>query len=803
MNPLYDPADDIDNIKKTVSELNEIPIPTHQQLAETHNIRNIINNAVRTNKYHVGGDASSMTGPKKPLWSWLNFLKSGINLSSSNSEEDDVVGAEAINQEDADNNKTDTPHLSNNVVSDINANSIDSAVVSRLEQKPFSVPQKKVQREQLELISIEEDVTFPHGHNIRAWITIHAKAGDKNGLVGISNSSLVLIVEKNDVYEFVEELDLKTPIRCFTNYKHWNHTSKSVHGIVILEIENQLIFISTRDDLSGLEIIWQWTIHSSLHYLVYFTNEGADMTLMINENGLSADIYSFDLHLRHTWLIQKIPLSNPCKSVAVINTYKELVLCFAQNNTVELYKKDQHATSQIFKFFSTIETINVQTVSAFQMGGHSYLAITGLEPKIFRYYRGNFIAQTILSRSWGLVEIIFPIPARTYRDDLILLVQHRIMMGTHTVSVVEALIWDGEAFDVSLSVPCRIGENIMDFGMSCMLDYERDAGIDGLSIIQKGNKISLIVPRVDAPSSMFRLMFELKSYDNPDVAEQKDFKKMSKDIKAMTNFQNDILAKGNDALARGLRSNGNRNEIAGLWNLSTVTSDNLIISDGAVWKIDEIYFGSERISENDLNVNVANLMKILEVLKSNVEQLEKEATGNNFVELGPESQVPNIPAPVNGKFDINDIRILQGERRKKRSGESERQMKVNSMNVKHINVGYINDIPIQDLVFIKDGVLSSVNSLVVENNLKVVNDVKLTSQHNETVGDGIEDKHLTEKLFGANNIHVNGDVSVDSINGVLWDDFVQQIVMRNLPNLLHELTVKGVCMPVFKLKLTN
>ncbi|KAJ6633090.1 hypothetical protein Bhyg_15644, partial [Pseudolycoriella hygida] len=65
----------------------------------------------------------------------------------------------------------------------------------------------------------------------------------------------------------------------------------------------------------------------------------------------------------------------------------------------------------------------------------------------------------------------------------------------------------------------------------------------------------------------------------------------------------------------------------------------------------------------------------------------------------------------------------------------------------------------------------------------------------ETVGDSINVQNLFEKLQPADNIHITGDLHIDSINGVLWKDFVQQIVLRNLPNLIHDLRVNGDIIP--------
>lgn len=736
-----------------------------------------------------------MIAPKPFNW-FANLLaaKSGKKVGSSNINDSDETKSETPTNGMDVQVGTAVEASSKESSGDIRSNVIDSAIMSRLQSKPFVVSEKNVQREQLELISIEEDLNFVYGHNIRSWMTIEGRAHNVNGLIGISNRSLVLIAAQKGTYQFVEELDLKSGIRCFTKYEQWNQTSKSVHSIVIVEIENQLLFVSTRNDLSGWIVAWQWTIHSQLDSLVYFKHASSDMLLMVNSpygqnSAVSADVYKFDLQSRHTWLVQKLPLNHPCKSVAIINTYRELILGFAQSNTVELFRSDQHADSQSFEYSSSIEANSVQQIAGFQMGGFSYLAISGLEPKIFRYHRGSFIAQTILSRTWGLVEILFPIPARTYRDDLILLVQHRIVMETHTVAVVEALIWNGESFDVSLSVPCRIGNQIMDFGMTCLLDYDRDSGIDGLSVIQEGNRISLIVPRLEAPSSMFRLTFQLKSFDSPSSAITKDFEVISQSIETLTRYQNEIMSTGADALIRGL--NEDRNDVSAMWNLSTVTTDSLLVNDGAAWKIENFFYGTEKWNDENSNVNIADLSTIIRGLQSEVDRLQNEL---NSAKHTNDSPVHVVRVAPNGKFDIDTARVIKGERRTKRTeGGNYGHVHLDECNVKHIQVDYVNDIPIDDVIFIHDGILNSVNSLVVEDSLNVLQEVKIAPPPGiDMVGDSLNDGRTLEKLIPADNVQVTGDLIIDSINGVVWQDFVQQIIIRNLPNFIPQLIVNGV-----------
>ncbi|KAJ6633091.1 hypothetical protein Bhyg_15645, partial [Pseudolycoriella hygida] len=90
VNPLYDPKDDVDDKKK--SDPNEILPPTHQQLSETFNLRNIINNAVRMNTYVVRGAEATIEQPKKPILPWLSFLLSAKNSVGSSNGADEMLG---------------------------------------------------------------------------------------------------------------------------------------------------------------------------------------------------------------------------------------------------------------------------------------------------------------------------------------------------------------------------------------------------------------------------------------------------------------------------------------------------------------------------------------------------------------------------------------------------------------------------------------------------------------------------------------------------------------------------------------
>ena len=287
-------------------------------------------------------------------------------------------------------------------------------------------------------------------------------------------------------------------LECF---KIWDDANENHQDLVIVATEHYLLWYQLKNEV--LELIWEITLHSHVLSTMQFIINDRNVLLLTTIDG-QARFYQFEIPSKQFWMIQMIQLEVPSSSISLIENKREDMVAFVQNSTVAIYKyKDSH-----FSLYRTIGAGNVTTISAFRIGGHSYLAVGGDEPKILRLLNGEFIPQTILSQTFGFVEAYLPILARTYRDDLILLVQHRLHSSTHSFPVLEALIWNGLAFDTASTVTCHVGDVLEPLdGLICVLDYEREEGLSGATFIKNGKNISLIVPRHEAESGLFKVIF--------------------------------------------------------------------------------------------------------------------------------------------------------------------------------------------------------------------------------------------------------------------------------------------------------
>lgn len=679
----------------------------------------------------------------------------------------------------------------------ITPNIIESASASKKGGgRPFDESSLSLHRETLQLLAVTEDLTFKLGSdNVRAWKTVQATQ-QKHVLVGMTNNRILLVVEQKSSYQMIQAITFEGNIASFTVFLKWN--GRAMEGIVVVALVNELIFIRIDDTLQKMDIVWKWTIHQTVQTMLYFRLNDFDTLLLTHHKGdsvESADIYRIDLPAKHTWLLQKIPLDAPCQSVEFVDIGRDSVICFAQNDSVELYRYTHGgvhgdgpaATMQRFEHFESIYAPNVQTVATFRIGGLAYIALGGRRPQILRYYREQFHSQTILSASWGTVEQIVAIPARTYRDDLIVFVQHRIAFASHSIPTLEALIWNGLAFETAAySVPCYIGDVVADSGITCVLDLDRDEGLAGASIIQRGTQISLLVPRHEAPSGLFHLKFQLIPTMPPPatfagavdpneplhnlVAEQDSSIEM-----ARVAVRNSFLSLASDEIVHDLES--------------TAIETDAFEMNGDHLSVGELWVGQRQWSLADLDEDVEALLVELKACQRAIGLLEQSFT-KTLNASKPAIPIERIPssATANGLFNINSFHLL----RDKRGGNEDAQRII----VTNLNVDHINGVPVTDFIFMdSNGNLDlGAHELRLSDELSVDESVQIIPvAEARSVAD--EDTKVETSL------HVTGNVIVDRINDMLWSELVNQMVMTNLDYELNDVEVDGVSLLKFSKKI--
>lgn len=763
---------------------------------ETAEIRREINNAVEHELY-AHGDKPHEKAKHKPHFSLLNFF--------SFLGENDKIGADADNEnlsfghaaDQKIHQKIEQTFAKTNIselISAIDDNDADAfeaihsnVIDSKIDQvdKHHDQPRPtSVHRESLTIVRITEDIRFSLGENVLAWKTISRKSNNNHAIIGHTKSAIVVTTEANGTYHLMKEHELNGTITCFDVFAHWNDHRKAMENIIVAAIENQLIFIELSDDFRKTEIVWRWAIHKHISTIKYFKTKDIDTLLLIidvntHQNLTSANVYHFDVETKHTWLFQMIPLQTVSRRADVLDTGPDLVLCLIETNSVLLLKLNEGAGDKgRYEELMRIPSPNVNTVVAFEMGGHSYIAIGGLRPEILRYHHGRFVAQTILSQTWGLVEEFVPVMMRTYRDDLVLLVQHRVHFETHSVSAVEALLWDGESFDTALSVPCHVDSEVFSHGMTCIMDVARDEGIHGTTVIQSNEDISLLVPRFKAPSGLFHLNVTLKS--NLLLDGSLDIPNDVDELVKFAERQHATIAHIEETLKNSINSADAISEIQSLNAIKDVVASEFVVENRDDLEIGSIYFGDQEWTEEDEHIDLASLLVMLE--ESLVELEELERTEAEAVKI-----VTNSPA--NGKFRLENLRVLP-----KRSAENIQYF--DNLHVDQLEAKFINDVPVDNLVFLHGNDLIVNGTLVFDQDLSVSKKVVVMEEpdpkhlHPPSVA-AVSSNLETAKAIDVDTLHVNGNLNVHSINGIVWSDFVNKVVMTNLPNVLATLTVKG------------
>lgn len=611
-------------------------------------------------------------------------------------------------------------------------------------------------REALRLNAVTEYLDFDLGENVTAWKSLFNKTTRKRVLVGITNDSIILVSVKDKKFKLIQEIQLNETPSCFDTVVRWNRRKTYQKQIVVVNSGIELIWLLLDDNFEKLSVIWKWELHKKLVSMRFFQLNGADMVVVVSEvtsflELTSADIYHFDLIRRDFYLAQLIVLQFPCSSFAAVDAGRFYFLSFPQNDTAITYRYESLTNFEgRFKHFMNISSVDVSTVVGFKMGGYSYLAVGGESPEILRYSKGSFVPQTILSTSFGLVEQFLPVPVVTHRDDLFLLVQHRIDFSTHSLSALDALLWDGSSFQPTLSFPCHIGNETYDFGITCMLDYDLDKeGIYGTAILQNGKNLSLLVPRYQSYSGLFDLDLKLSRIVDP----------IEDDIKEIQIIYDilEVMMKEEDE------------SIASLYENYKIQANDVVLNENV--EFNEVLINNEVWTPEDTEIDIPTLRRILEEIDFKTQE--------------------KITFTGNGIFDLNTIKILPKEKR-----DIKESLTLQDLFVENIKFNFLNGIPASELIFFSEHIDFN-GDLIFENSVNVLNDV--TTEFINGIPMESQTSPRSDGNFGVENsmlradrLQIRGNLYFNKINGILWSDFIPRVIFRNINNHFNHLDVNGV-----------
>ncbi|XP_055910742.1 uncharacterized protein LOC129945108 [Eupeodes corollae] len=501
-------------------------------------------------------------------------------------------------------------------------------------------------REVLVLQEIVEDISFDLGEDVREWK--HFEHDGKEYFIGLREFDL-LVVEKNNMkYASSHVIHVNAPILYLESFCFWNKESKRQEGIIVAAVGNDVLWYQANTD--GL--FWRWSTGMPINGLTYFKVDQEEYLAISSDmsarTGFSSlNIYQFDIHSKEFWIVQKLQLEDSISESIFLDTGRDVVLAVVQNNSAAIFTFNPHAEqieSRVkFELKSTIDSEGIQSVSGFQMGGLSYLALGGLTPQILQYSRGEFVSKTIFGQNFGLVELFMPISARTYRDDLILLVQHRVNFDSHDLIVLETLIWNGEVFEATTPAPCVIGNHTFAFGVGCMLDLHRDSGMKGSAVLKRNNDVFIIVPRHKAESGLFQLKTELLSKNSELVDLGDIFSFLKEWVKEQENLIEESLQ-----YLEGSKDSIDLNSAP--LNLASLKTPELDFNG----PVGEIFINEYQWTDADNEVNLEELIQAIENL--NLELSLNDDTPRNRRHLTYETlDFDNIEA------DEVNLQLLNGE----------------------------------------------------------------------------------------------------------------------------------------------
>lgn len=740
---------------------------TPEKMREAAEIRKEINDAVAHNEYAI-------PSPEKPgLFETLSQLLGNEKKenSTSNKTNEEIVGDSRSDFSFVTEN-TNTPlpssekptvvsivspptetdlkveALTNRLIEDskqessskIVPNFVDSEKTVSSSRFPPMIPNRsKNLRDILTINFVRENPNFQIGNGVFAWKTLQRNTKSKHALIGLTLTGVVLVYEENSEYKIKKEIPLFSAPSCLTTFTRWNSVNSTIEGIVVVGTQKELVFLVVNEQMTDMDVFLLFPISKPVAAIEYFQIDHVDMLVLINSNSFqnSADLYRFNLNTKNYWLLQGIQLRAAADNLVYLHTGYDHLLGFPQNNSAIIYR----FSGGRFIYYTELPMENSKTISAFEMGGYAYLAIGGDKPVIMRYQNGNFHAQTILAKGWGTVEHFLPISARTYRDDLIVLVQHRINFDSHSISVIEALVWNGEAFDSALAIPCYTNNNTsINHGLECMIDFERELGIEGATVIQHSKYLTVLVPRHEAPSGLYDFDVELKPVTIESLDNDASLYALFAEVIEYLKIHENLFRNGTETL-----KTVNNNELLSLKNIDTINAESVAVNENV--RIETIRLGEELLTQDSIE-RIVEFENVLNETLKITEELDK---------------------------------ITQNSRRTRQT----ESLHIEKLRVNNLNVEYFNDVPAKDLVFIENGSLRLKGPLMLENGLEAE---QVQVLPDEVVGSE-QPMNLDETIP---ELRISGNLNFDVINGIPWNVLLQEIVFINSPNHLQDVEINGV-----------
>ncbi|XP_030379512.1 uncharacterized protein LOC115627819 [Scaptodrosophila lebanonensis] len=718
---------------KTAAVVDSKVVVDKTSLSETSALRSEINSAVASNSYARAdpGNAAEVRALEAAL-SGKGSTQQVPNLGKAHDKMELLGGSQQTDERTS----TNQPNVVDSNAAEIIGGEaeIDLAQLQRLELS------KRRTREMLVLKRIVEDFSFTLGADVEQWA--HVQHNGSGYFVGRRRQDLVLLSSTNSSgYQQLQTLPLSGPVTAMMTFERWDSKAHLQEGVILMALERQL-FWYRYDAVTGYSLHWTWQLGTNVTSLVAFMVENREYLALTNNQSIS--IYGYDLAAGEFWIEQRLQLGGTCTALAVLDTGRDLLLAVGRENKTLIYAYNSRVFSSDaglrFRLRHSLESPQIGHIAAFQMGGRSYLALGGQRPQIMLYSQGQLHPRTILGQNFGVVELFLPVPVRTYRDDLLLLVQHRVQFDTHHLVVLETLVWNGDTFEASVPAPCELGSQVVHIGVGCMLDIQRDAGLKGAALLRQGDIPLLLVPRHDAESGLFRLYTELL----PRNSELHDLQEIYEFMRHWVSEQDELVLAAQQLLeASQPQKHLNFDEV----------NTPLLIVVGA--EVQALHINDVPWTEADVRMNVHWLLQQLRLL-------DHDLLGEGATEPESRSGYRFKRQPQLFPFNYESLEF-------------------DFVEAQELHVEQFNN----ELFYVQD------SSLQFEGTLNV-QQLEVLEPKDDIIPRTVDETNTTTTLNSTmEHLQINGDIICEYINDIPWSEFVKQLVWRNKALELPQLNVHG------------
>lgn len=165
-----------------------------------------------------------------------------------------------------------------------------------------------------------------------------------------------------------------------------------------------------------------------------------------------------------------------------------------------------------FHVFQNITGVTGNHIVSFKTDSKVFIAIDGNPGRIYEI--NESINPIKLFMEHKDVNLWFPIPIQTYREEPILLAQKRVNHTTHQSYAIEAMVYGRGAFHTQDETHCFFyGESVI--GINCLVEDENSLGLYGSAVIGNGVHVGLIVPKINSSSFLFNIKYNKHNLDDP------------------------------------------------------------------------------------------------------------------------------------------------------------------------------------------------------------------------------------------------------------------------------------------------